>query len=111
MKALIASIQEQHKQLNGIIHSAGMILDNFILKKTPAEFSQVLAPKVTGTINLDQASQDMALDFLVLFSSVILLWVQFSGIGGESAAGRTIFFFLMELQTVLPLAGWIMCST
>ncbi|MES2824533.1 MAG: SDR family NAD(P)-dependent oxidoreductase [Pseudomonadota bacterium] len=70
VKQLIASVKNKYQQLNGIIHSAGMNLDNFILKKTSAEFSQVISPKVTGTYNLDQASQGIDLDFLVLFSSV-----------------------------------------
>jgi acyl transferase domain-containing protein/acyl carrier protein len=66
---LIITIKKEYKHLNGIIHSAGMISDNFILKKTIAEFSQVLIPKVTGTFNLDQASKNIDLDFMVLFSS------------------------------------------
>src|SRR5262249_11772520 len=34
------------------------------------EFRGVLTPKVTGTYNLDQASQDVGLDFFALFSSI-----------------------------------------
>ncbi|MCP5008295.1 MAG: KR domain-containing protein, partial [Planctomycetes bacterium] len=49
--------------------SAGVISDNFILKKRAEEFRQVLLPKVTGTVNLDKATQGIALDFFVLFSS------------------------------------------
>ena len=71
VKQLITSLIEEHKQINGIIHSAGMAIDNFILKKTSSEFSDVLAPKVTGTFNLDEATKDINLDFLVLFSSVV----------------------------------------
>ncbi len=70
VKQLIAGIKDEYGPLNGILHSAGMIADRFILKKTAAEFSEVLAPKVTGTFNLDQASQDAELDFFVLFSSL-----------------------------------------
>jgi polyketide synthase PksL len=69
VKQLIADIKNEHKQLNGILHCAGMISDNFILKKTSDEFKQVLAPKVAGTFNLDEASKDTDLDFFVLFSS------------------------------------------
>ena len=70
VKQAVAAIREEYGQLNGIVHSAGVIADNLILKKTSAEFTQVLAPKVTGTFNLDQASRDVELDFLVLFSSI-----------------------------------------
>ena len=70
VRQLVAGIQEEHGRLDGILHSAGMIADRFILKKTAAEFVDVLAPKVTGTFHLDQATADVTLDFFVLFSSV-----------------------------------------
>ena len=47
-----------------------MIADDFILKKSSAQFREVLAPKVTGAYNLDQASRNVELDFFVLFSSL-----------------------------------------
>ncbi|MEE8057880.1 MAG: SDR family NAD(P)-dependent oxidoreductase, partial [Pseudomonadales bacterium] len=68
--SLIQTIQQDYGPLNGVLHSAGVNNDNFILKKTPAEFARVLAPKVAGTVNLDEASQAIDLDFFVLFSSL-----------------------------------------
>ncbi|MBZ5526229.1 MAG: SDR family NAD(P)-dependent oxidoreductase [Acidobacteriia bacterium] len=70
VRQLITAVGDEYGQLNGILHSAGMTADNFIIKKTAAEFRQVLGPKVTGTYNLDQASRDVELDFFVLFSSI-----------------------------------------
>ncbi|WP_051313370.1 SDR family NAD(P)-dependent oxidoreductase [Sporocytophaga myxococcoides] len=70
VKQLVAIIKNEFKQLNGIIHSAGVIVDNFILKKNSREFKEVLTPKVLGTYNLDQATKEVDLDFLVLFSSM-----------------------------------------
>ncbi|MEO7324484.1 MAG: SDR family NAD(P)-dependent oxidoreductase, partial [Dokdonella sp.] len=67
--ALIAAIVSEHGGLHGILHSAGMIADNFIVRKTAAEFHAVLQPKVTATAHLDAASAAMHLDFFVLFSS------------------------------------------
>ena len=66
---LIHRILEDFGQINGILHSAGVILDNFILKKTVEEFNEVLAPKVAGTIFLDQATRELDLDFFAFFSS------------------------------------------
>ena len=60
----------EHGGLHGIVHGAGMIADNYILKKTAAEFRQVLAPKVTGTVHLDLAAGALDLDFFALFSSI-----------------------------------------
>jgi polyketide synthase PksN len=69
VRQLVAAILHDHGQLNGILHSAGMIADNFILKKSSAEFRDVLTPKVAGTFHLDDATPDVPLDFFVLFSS------------------------------------------
>ena len=70
VQTLVSGIEEEHGRLDGILHSAGMIADNFIVKKSVAEFREVLAPKVEGTYHLDQATRDLELDFFVLFSSV-----------------------------------------
>ncbi len=70
VEILVRDIQSNFRCLNGIIHSAGVISDNFILKKSKAEFEQVLAPKVAGVINLDQATAELDLDFFIMFSSV-----------------------------------------
>ncbi|QYF93474.1 SDR family NAD(P)-dependent oxidoreductase [Massilia sp. PAMC28688] len=68
--ALIAAIGRELGPLAGILHSAGQVADSFILNKTAAQFDAVLGPKVAGTVNLDAASADLALDFMVLFSSL-----------------------------------------
>ncbi|MCP4135876.1 MAG: SDR family NAD(P)-dependent oxidoreductase [bacterium] len=69
-QALIAAAKKRFSSVNGIIHSAGVIKDSFIVKKTAEDMKSVLAPKVYGTIYLDEALQDENLDFFVLFSSV-----------------------------------------
>ncbi|MBX3711495.1 MAG: SDR family NAD(P)-dependent oxidoreductase [Lysobacter sp.] len=70
LHASIASIVADHGRIDGILHSAGRIDDNYILRKTEAEFLSVLAPKVHGTWHLDQATRALDLDFFVLFSSL-----------------------------------------
>ncbi|MFC1851060.1 SDR family NAD(P)-dependent oxidoreductase, partial [candidate division CSSED10-310 bacterium] len=67
---LINNIEKKFGDLNGLIHSAGIIHDNFIIKKTKDEFEKVLAPKVAGLTNLDDSTRDVPLDFFVIFSSV-----------------------------------------
>jgi acyl transferase domain-containing protein/acyl carrier protein len=67
---LIRSIGEEFGRLDGIIHSAGVIRDSYIIKKNTEEFTAVLSPKVAGLVNLDTASHDLSLDFLIVFSSV-----------------------------------------
>ncbi len=67
---IIDNISKEYGKLNGIIHSAGVILDNYIIKKSKEELQAVLAPKVTGVINLDEASKECSLDFMIFFSSI-----------------------------------------
>lgn len=64
------SIRADGLVLNGVIHSAGVIDDAFILRKSLASFDRVIAPKTYGTYHLDCATRDDPLDFFVLFSSV-----------------------------------------
>ena len=66
----MAEIVGSHGGLNGVIHSAGVLRDSFVIKKTEAELRAVLAPKVAGLLALDAATRDQELDFFVLFSSL-----------------------------------------
>ncbi|HKP94389.1 MAG TPA: SDR family NAD(P)-dependent oxidoreductase [Fibrobacteria bacterium] len=56
--------------LDGILHCAGVLHDDLILRQSREDFLRVLAPKVAGACNLDRASQDLDLDFFILFSSI-----------------------------------------
>ncbi|MGH8259208.1 MAG: beta-ketoacyl reductase, partial [Steroidobacteraceae bacterium] len=56
--------------LNGIVHCAGVLDDHFVVNKTVEQFGAVLAPKIRGAINLDQATRHAKLDFMILFSSI-----------------------------------------
>ncbi|MCX2924138.1 SDR family NAD(P)-dependent oxidoreductase [Streptomyces sp. NEAU-W12] len=70
VEALVRRVRDAYGRLDGVLHSAGVIRDGFILKKSRADFDAVLAPKVTGLVNLDEATRDVDLGFLVPFSSV-----------------------------------------
>lgn len=67
---LITSITSDYDDLNGVIHSAGLIKDNYLMNKTNEELTEVLAPKVKGLVNVDEATEHLALDFFILFSSI-----------------------------------------
>jgi acyl transferase domain-containing protein/enoyl-CoA hydratase/carnithine racemase/acyl carrier protein/NADP-dependent 3-hydroxy acid dehydrogenase YdfG len=72
--ALVAQLREQDQPLHGILHCAGIIRDGFILRKSPSKFASVLAPKVAGLANLDLATRDQPLDFILLCSSFAACW-------------------------------------
>jgi polyketide synthase PksN len=70
VRSLFGYIESAYGRLTGIVHAAGVIRDNFIIKKTVAELEQVLAPKVAGLINLDEGSQGFQLEQFICFASV-----------------------------------------
>ncbi|HVI43221.1 MAG TPA: SDR family NAD(P)-dependent oxidoreductase, partial [Chitinophaga sp.] len=67
--ALMTDIKETYGKLDGILHCAGVIRDNYIIKKSTEELKDILAPKVNGLTVLDQESIGFDLDFFILFSS------------------------------------------
>ncbi|MDO9105380.1 MAG: amino acid adenylation domain-containing protein [Methylovulum sp.] len=68
--AVVRDMVATFGRIDGILHGAGILRDNLLANKTVAEFHAVFAPKVAGTVNLDNATQQLDLDFFVLFSSV-----------------------------------------
>ncbi|WP_316173214.1 SDR family NAD(P)-dependent oxidoreductase, partial [Bradyrhizobium sp. SZCCHNRI2049] len=66
---LVSGIKEQFGGLTGIVHGAGVLRDSFIMNKTAADASAVIAPKVAGVVNLDEATRDCALECMILFGS------------------------------------------
>ncbi|HET8774719.1 MAG TPA: type I polyketide synthase, partial [Thermoanaerobaculia bacterium] len=70
VEALVRETRSHFGRLDGIVHSAGLVRDAYIRNKTAEEMSAVLAPKVYGTLHLDEVTKDDALDFFVLFSSL-----------------------------------------
>ena len=59
--------------LKGVIHAAGVLDDGLLQGQTWSRFQKVIAPKVAGAWNLHLCTQDLDLDFFVLFSSVASL--------------------------------------
>jgi acyl transferase domain-containing protein/acyl carrier protein/enoyl-CoA hydratase/carnithine racemase/NAD(P)-dependent dehydrogenase (short-subunit alcohol dehydrogenase family) len=81
----VARINSEVGPLKGVIHAAGLLSDGFILTRDPASEMDVLAPKVTGTLNLDWATKGQPLDFMLLCSSVAGVFGN-AGQGGYGAA-------------------------
>ncbi|NJM19387.1 MAG: SDR family NAD(P)-dependent oxidoreductase [Richelia sp. SM1_7_0] len=72
MEDLVKTIKSRFGNLDGVIHAAG-VADNTtfkMLQKSDQIISQVLAPKVQGTIILDQVTRNEPLKYFVVLSSV-----------------------------------------
>lgn len=67
---LLKELKDTYGQINGIFACAGEKHDSFVLKKTSEEFLATVTSKVTGAVNLDLATRDYDVDFIVYFSSI-----------------------------------------
>ncbi|MBW4630464.1 MAG: type I polyketide synthase [Iphinoe sp. HA4291-MV1] len=67
--SLLTQIKTSMPQLRGIIHTAGVFEDRLLVDHQWQLFAKVFAPKVSGAWNLHTQTQDLPLDFFVLFSS------------------------------------------
>ena len=59
--------------LRGVIHSAGVLDDGFLLHQNSERFQKVLAPKMLGSWHLHTLTQNLPLDFFIMFSSAVSL--------------------------------------
>ncbi|MEZ4727507.1 MAG: SDR family NAD(P)-dependent oxidoreductase [Caldilineaceae bacterium] len=71
--ALFADLRTQQPPLRGVIHAAGVLDDGILLNQQWSRFVGVLAPKVQGAWHLHTFTQELTLDFFVLFSSATAL--------------------------------------
>lgn len=70
----LSAFLEEYKQegwppIKGVIHTAGVVQDELLLRMKTETFQRVLRPKVRGGWLLHRLFQDYPLDFFVLFSS------------------------------------------
>ncbi|PYG84959.1 acyl transferase domain-containing protein [Ruminiclostridium sufflavum DSM 19573] len=66
----LAQAKAINGDINGIIHTAGLIMDAFIWDKDFETFKEVIAPKVKGTVNLHRATENESMDCFIMFSSL-----------------------------------------
>lgn len=70
MQRVVDQIKETFGTIHGAIHTAGVAGDGIIELKTREVANEVLAPKIKGTLVLEEALKNTKLDFLVLCSSI-----------------------------------------
>lgn len=67
---LFEKIRGRFGELNGIIHSAGILNDCLVQNKRWDDFYKVVSTKTQAVMNLDAASEGLPLDFFMTFSSI-----------------------------------------
>ncbi|MEQ9366968.1 MAG: SDR family NAD(P)-dependent oxidoreductase [Leptospirales bacterium] len=70
LESAVREIKAKYGVIHGVLHAAGCIADEFVIRKSDEDVRRVLAPKVTGVLNLDRLLADEPLDLFVLFSSI-----------------------------------------
>lgn len=80
VERLVGTCRERYGAVHGIIHSAGILRDAYVRNKHWEDMAAVFAPKILGTVLLDDATRDDPLDFFVMFSSLAAL----AGNAGQS---------------------------
>ncbi len=73
LEEVFAKFGSELPPLAGIIHSAGVLDDGVLLHQNSERFRRVLSPKVAGSWHLHELTQDLPLDFFVMFSSAVSL--------------------------------------
>lgn len=66
---LLTDVTQAHGPLTGIVHSAGVIRDKLLVRKSAEDLQQILAPKVAGLVHLDELSREQPLEIFLCFSS------------------------------------------
>nr|WP_013933285.1 SDR family NAD(P)-dependent oxidoreductase [Pseudoalteromonas sp. SANK 73390]CBK62733.1 tmpD [Pseudoalteromonas sp. SANK 73390] len=69
LNSFIATTRHRLKRVT-ILHCAGVTRDSLIAYKDPDALRQTYEPKIAGAVNIDNATQDLHIENVVLFSSV-----------------------------------------
>jgi 3-oxoacyl-(acyl-carrier-protein) synthase/cyclopropane fatty-acyl-phospholipid synthase-like methyltransferase/NAD(P)-dependent dehydrogenase (short-subunit alcohol dehydrogenase family) len=85
VESFLKRVAETGLRLRGIFHAAGVLLDQSVARLDHETLSRVLDPKVRGVWLLHSASENLNLDWFVLFSSAAPL-VGTPGQGAHAAA-------------------------
>ena len=70
---VLTEIEQSLPPLRGIVHAAGLLDDGVLMQLSWERIARVMAPKVEGAWNLHTLTQNMPIDFFVLFSSAASL--------------------------------------
>jgi acyl transferase domain-containing protein/thioesterase domain-containing protein/acyl carrier protein len=85
MEVVISDVKQRFGKIDGVIHTAGLIDHSGVIQRRTREMTKhILAPKVKGTLVLDELLKNHKLDFMVSFSSIgnVLYKIKF----GEAAS-------------------------
>jgi polyketide synthase PksN len=74
VEKIVYETKSKFNNINGIIHSAGVKRDSYLINKKEKDLEEVFAAKIYGTYWIDEITKNEKLDFFVLFSSVTAVY-------------------------------------
>ncbi|MFD8939811.1 SDR family NAD(P)-dependent oxidoreductase, partial [Streptomyces sp. NPDC059578] len=86
--------------LHGILHSAGINNDTYVVNKDPRDVLAVTTPKLAGARQLDLATAELPLDFFALFSSTAA-YLCMAGQSDYAAANRGLGGFAAAREALV----------
>lgn len=89
MEGVYKQIKSRFQAIDGVIHCAGIFDEGLLMNKDSCYFEQVLGPKISGTLILDELTSSEHLDFFVLFSSIASM-IGLAGQGAYTSANAFI---------------------
>ena len=69
MERVTTAVRKRFGEINAVIHAAGAVNDELIAVKIESDIEEVLAPKVYGTLVLENAVSSDQIDLFAVFSS------------------------------------------
>lgn len=105
MRAAVRLAQERFGCLDGVLHAAGVLDDAPLLLKSAESAARVLAPKVQGTLVLEQALQGVLLRCFVLFSSISSIDPP-AGQVDYAAANAFLDAFALSRKDTVQVINW-----
>ncbi|HEX7333865.1 MAG TPA: SDR family NAD(P)-dependent oxidoreductase [Pyrinomonadaceae bacterium] len=98
MRAVLDHARERFGRIDGVIHTAGVAAGGLIELKEPQVADAVLAPKVLGTLVLDELLKETPLDFFIICSSLASL---LGGVGQADYVAANSFMDAFAYQRSL----------
>ncbi len=73
LSALLTNAKQQMPSIKGLVHAAAVIEDSLAANLSAEQIDRVLTPKIAGAKWLDELTDDLDLEFFVLYSSATTL--------------------------------------
>jgi acyl transferase domain-containing protein/thioesterase domain-containing protein len=105
MRGVVKMARKQYGRIDGVFHAAGVLEDGPLMLKTAESAARVLAPKVHGTLVLEEALGDAPLSCFVLFSSISSILPP-AGQVDYAAANAFLDAFALSRKGPVTVVNW-----